>query len=82
MPRFVKQPIEVEARQVTAETMFDVAEWCGGHVTLHEAAQVELFDAAGLRMVARLGDYVIEGVAGDFYPCKADAFDATYSAAE
>lgn len=82
MPRYVKRPLEVEARLVTHETMFEVADWCGGHVTLHEAAQVELFGKDGLRMVARLGDYVIEGVDGDFYPCKPDAFDATYSSAE
>ncbi len=81
MPRFVKRAVEVEARLVTAETMFEVAEWCGGHVTLHEAAQVEIFGADGLRRVARLGDYVVEGVAGDFYPVKADAFDASYDAA-
>lgn len=78
MPRFVKKPVEVEARQVTAESAFEVAEWCGGHVTLHENMQVEIFGQDGLRMVARLGDYVVEGVAGDFYPVKPEAFEATY----
>lgn len=78
MPQFVRKPLEVEARLVTADTMREVAEWCGGHVTLHEAAQVEIFGQDGLRMVARLGDYVIQGVAGEFYPCKPEAFEATY----
>ncbi|MFF8784820.1 hypothetical protein [Streptomyces sp. NPDC015125] len=27
-----------------------------------------------------LGDYVIRGVAGEFYPCKPDIFAATYEA--
>lgn len=25
-----------------------------------------------------LGDYVIRGIAGEFYPCKPDIFEATY----
>lgn len=27
-----------------------------------------------------LGDFVIRGVAGEFYPCKPDIFEATYEA--
>ena len=29
-------------------------------------------------MTARLGDYVIKGVQGEFYPCKSSIFSATY----
>lgn len=28
-----------------------------------------------------LGDWIIRGVAGEFYPCKAEIFDATYEPA-
>lgn len=28
--------------------------------------------------LASLGDYIIKGVAGEFYPCKPDIFEATY----
>ena len=31
-------------------------------------------------MQARLGDWIIKGVAGEFYPCKLDIFEATYEA--
>lgn len=34
------------------------------------------------RMSAASGDYVIKGVAGEFYPCKPDIFAATYEAVE
>ena len=30
------------------------------------------------QMFVSPGDYVIRGVAGEFYPCKPDIFDATY----
>jgi hypothetical protein len=29
-------------------------------------------------MKANLGDYIIKGVQGEFYPCKPDIFKATY----
>jgi hypothetical protein len=30
------------------------------------------------RMMAGAGDWIIQGVAGEFYPCKPDIFAATY----
>lgn len=33
-------------------------------------------------MKADLGDWIICGVKGEFYPCKPDVFAATYEAAE
>lgn len=33
-------------------------------------------------MTAMPGDYVIEGVNGEFYPCKPDIFEKTYEAME
>jgi hypothetical protein len=29
-------------------------------------------------MKAEIGDWIIKGVQGEFYPCKPDIFDATY----
>lgn len=29
-------------------------------------------------MTAQIGDWIIRGVKGEFYPCKPDIFDATY----
>lgn len=28
--------------------------------------------------IASIGDYIIKGVKGEFYPCKADIFEMTY----
>jgi hypothetical protein len=33
-------------------------------------------------MLANAGDYIIKGVAGEFYPCKPDIFEATYEVVE
>ncbi len=29
-------------------------------------------------MIVSLGDYVIKGIEGEFYPCKPDIFASTY----
>lgn len=29
-------------------------------------------------MIANVGDYIIKGVNGEFYPCKPDIFEQTY----
>ena len=34
------------------------------------------------RMIAKAGDYIIRGVNGEIYPCKADIFEKTYEVAE
>ena len=30
-------------------------------------------------MSAAVGDWIIKGIQGEFYPCKPDIFEATYS---
>ena len=29
-------------------------------------------------MIASVGDYIIRGIKGEYYPCKPDIFEATY----
>lgn len=33
-------------------------------------------------MLCRVGDWIIRGVKGEYYPCKPDIFEATYEAVE
>jgi hypothetical protein len=33
-------------------------------------------------MIASIGDYIIRGVKGEYYPCKPDIFEATYDTVE
>jgi hypothetical protein len=33
-------------------------------------------------MIVNIGDWIIKGIKGEFYPCKPDIFEATYEAAE
>jgi hypothetical protein len=33
-------------------------------------------------MIASIGDYIIRGVQGEYYPCKPDIFEMTYEMAQ
>ena len=35
-----------------------------------------------VKHVATIGDYIIKGVKGEFYPCKPDIFEMTYERAD
>lgn len=83
--RYRKKPVEIEAMRVQPP-LSKVAEWCGGTV-LRGGMQSTKFIGVIIPtlegdMRADIGDYVIRGVAGEFYPCKPDIFAATYEEVE
>lgn len=76
-----KKPVTVEAVQVPLYESFcskgdleQVARWCGGEVMM---VSIEIPTLEG-RMIANPGDWIIKGVAGEFYPCKDAIFRETY----
>ena len=90
--RFRKKPVEIEAQQYTdAESGSEIIQRildAGGSASLH-CVDPDQPDHGGhtirIRtlegdMHAALGDWVIRGVQGEFYPCKPDIFAATYEA--
>jgi hypothetical protein len=80
MPKFRKKPVVIEAMQYTGHNAMDILAWaktpeisedfCGG---------IEIPTLEGT-MRADVGDWIICGVKGEFYPCKPDIFAATYEA--
>ena len=80
MPKFRKKPVEIEAMLLTEDTSHDVLLWLRGagqksnHVN---DGAIDIYTLEGT-MRADLGDWIIRGVQGEFYPCKPDIFEATY----
>ena len=80
-----KKPVVIDALQLTEDNCGEVAAWSGG--TLRGGPEggskggTVIIDTLEGRMVADVGDYVIRGVQGEFYPCKPDIFEATYEPA-
>jgi hypothetical protein len=86
-----KKPVEIEAWRipfdptdtlevVDLDLLEDIAGWCGGAVAWGPTASPAgiLIETMEGTMRADLGDWIIKGVKGEFYPCKPDIFDATY----
>lgn len=85
---FRKKPVAIKAVQLTRENGQAVATWCGGQwLSLYgrgdrgeDISHVSITTLEGI-MRADLGDWIIKGVKGEFYPCKPGIFAATYDAA-
>jgi hypothetical protein len=80
-----KKPVVIAAMELCRDNPDDVAAWCGGR-SIHDPKAsdptdvyvgVDIPTLEGV-MRASVGDYVIRGVKGEFYPCKPDIFGATY----
>ena len=77
--RFRKRPVVIEAVQLTRANLLDVANWCGGQARTSGRVLIPTLEG---EMQADLGDWIIRGVADEFYPCKPDIFAATYEPEE
>lgn len=83
MSLYRKKPVVVEAIQLTDEISCAAI---GGWMLAHGFTDFLVLDNKGTLRIrtlegdhrADIGDFVIRGVAGEFYPCKPDIFEATY----
>jgi hypothetical protein len=84
MPLYTKKPIEIEAELLTEDNINIMVEWCGGIVDINDLTaerSLSIYTLEGI-MRANVGDWIIKGVKGEFYPCRADIFEATYESSE
>ena len=77
-----KKPVEVEAMEVTESNKSIIAAWTQGQAFYSQESGVLLIETLEGDMRANVGDMVICGVNGEFYPCKRDIFDKTYDLVE
>jgi hypothetical protein len=80
---YVKKPIVIQAVKFTGENEEELRIFCGAalgaivdgevHIrTLEDGSQSQV------EHMATVGDYIIKGIKGEFYPCKPDIFEASY----
>lgn len=79
MSKFRKKPVVIEAVRLTPLSIAEVEEFVGGDLGRHPDGGLVIATLEGA-MRASVGDWIIRGVKGEFYPCKPDIFDATYEA--
>lgn len=89
--KYRKKPVEIEAVLLTGVHgvigVNEIAQWCGGRSEFVQPERPALdywvvhIPTLEGTMTARIGDFIIKGVQGEFYPCKPDIFAATYEEA-
>ena len=82
--KFRKKPVVIEAHEWTGSNAAELLDWINEHADERTAYQ----DGSSLIIPtlegdheASLGDWIIQGVAGEFYPCKPSIFSETYEPA-
>ena len=90
--KFRKKPVVIEALQWTGDNLAEIIAFTGLHPSAEKWTWGEyeaVVKLEGLKiftlegpMMALVNDWIIKGVAGEFYPCKPDIFDKTYEPAE
>lgn len=91
MPMFRKKPVVIEARYFdgTHHAADHLIEWMGRvgrYIPEDGSVRGRLYvgtledgEDGEAKHVASRGDWIIRGVKGEFYPCKPDIFEATYT---
>ena len=84
MPLFRKKPVVIEAQQFTgfikpAYTLpYELTIFLETAVVSDKKGELIIQTLEG-DMTASPGDFIIKGVNGEFYPCKPDIFEKSYS---
>lgn len=73
---FRKKPVEIQAIRWDGTNFVDMLRFIEGDLA-KQNSDLYIPTLEG-EMVARPGDWIIRGVADEFYPCKPDIFEATY----
>ena len=74
--RYRKKPVVVEALRWTGANIPELVKFCPCVIfTQNHVPITPTFEGD---MTVDVGDSVIKGVLGEYYPCKPDAFEKTY----
>jgi len=87
--KYKKKPTIIEAIQWDGSNINEVIDFTKDksnivverHTYTQASARVIIHTLEG-DMEASIGDYIIRGVKGEYYPCKPDVFDMTYDPVE
>lgn len=88
--KYRKKPVVIEAVKWTGENYDEIKTFCRKDAFLAEEDTDGIWLKEAVLCVctlegilkASVGDYIIKGVDGEFYPCKPDIFEKTYEKVE
>lgn len=73
--------VVMSSRSVNGDGRFPEHANDGQYLTNYSTCHRHYIETLEGRMDVQIGDWIIKGVKGEFYPCKPDIFAATYAAA-
>ena len=79
--KYRKKPVVIEAVQWNGNNLREILNFMKDkQPNYYEDDEQKLLTIQTLEgnMIASVGDYIIKGVQGEFYPCKPDIFKQTY----
>lgn len=79
--RYIKKPIPIEALQIACNPD-EIKAFLGANGTFSLIADLQeitviIYTLEG-NMTAHMGDYIVKGIKGEFYPCRKDIFEESY----
>lgn len=77
---YKKKPVIVEAIQWTGENEQQIFKWMSGY-NKHDYCMINgrmIIKTLEGDHTANIGDFIIRGIHGEYYPCKPDIFKKTY----
>ena len=91
MSKYRKKPVVIEAIQYTGKNDWQLSQWSNRKVYCSPVLEptennptgsyLQINTLEGV-MTAIVGDFIIKGINGEFYPCKPDIFEKTYELVE
>lgn len=82
MAKYRKKPIVIDAVQWTGENAIEILSFIDpkqfNYIVSNNTLIIETLEG---NHKASVGDWIIKGVSGEFYPCKPDIFEKTYEPA-
>ena len=83
--KYKKKPVVIEAKQLKSDNAYEIILWAHENLPAGANSIITTAERGCLKvrtlegpLFASVGDYVIKGINGEFYPCKPDIFDKTY----
>jgi len=73
--KYRKKPVEIDAIRWTGDNKLEIFDFCNMSYINDQELRIQTLEGS---MIASVGDYIIKGVMGEFYPCKPDIFEMTY----
>lgn len=73
--RFRKKPVVIEAVRYDGTNAAEIVAFAAPSAIFNVTLHIVTLEGD---MLVSIGDWVIKGIKGEFYPCKPDVFEATY----